>query len=205
MTAERAREENTPHTGGVDDIGMSILSLVAHNEEKYEEPVGKTRLRKTFFLMTEELPCFRSRLNYKPKNHGPYSDTLEKCMAYLIDRDMLDERHESGYKKNLYITEHGRKLLGGALSNIGNDVIILLPQINDFLNGMSHDEMLAYVDLKYPGMAKNSDKYHDLIKPNALIPVMGLIEKRKITAQCGAELLGITYTEMYKKLGERLE
>ena len=172
---------------------------------KNTEPVGKTRLQKTFFLMTKELPCFKPRLNYKPKDHGPHSDALEKCLVYLIDRNMLDERDDLGYKKNMYITEHGRELLRGTLSKIDNDVVILLPQINDFPNGMSHDEILAYVGLKYPEIAKNSDKCHDLIKPNALILVMGLIEKRKITAQCGAELLGITYTGMYEKLDERRE
>ena len=190
-----------PGTGDVDDIGISIIALIAHNEEKYQEPIGKTRLHKTFFLLSKELPHLEPRLNYKPHNFGPHSDVLERSLDQLKCSNMVEESI-GGVYKNLHSMEQGRKMLAGVFDKIGSDVAILLPQINDFLYGMSHNEMLAYVDLKHPEMAINSDKYHNFIKPQAFDFVLALMEKGKITSQRGAELLGIRYTEMRKKMRE---
>lgn len=200
MAAERAHA-GRPGTGGVDDIGTSILALIAHNEEKYQEPIGKARLHRAFFLLSRELPRLGPRLDYRPRNSGPRSGALERALDRLKGSNMVGEGIEDGCK-NLHSTERGRGMLAGVFGKIGGDVAVLLPQINDFLYGMSRDEMLAYVGLKYPETAANSGRYHNFIKPQAFDFVLALKEKGKITSQRGAELLGIRYTEMRKRMRE---
>ncbi|CAI9831176.1 MAG: hypothetical protein MPI95_05380 [Nitrosopumilus sp.] len=189
-------EDPKPGAGPLSEIGMYVVVLMGQNKE----PIGKTRLHKTFFLLSRDVPGFESRFDYEPDIYGPYSRVLELTLKTLQDEGVIEADAGSGSYRYMRLTKYGNGLFDQFADKIDGNVAGLLSEYNELFDGMTHDELLAYIDSMYPEMAVNSEKYKNQIRPRLPEHVIKLVQKEKITSQRGAELLEIPYSEMRKML-----
>ncbi|MDA7949768.1 MAG: hypothetical protein MPJ78_20155 [Hyphomicrobiaceae bacterium] len=158
--------------------------------------MDKTRIQKTFFILTRDLARLAPDFDFRPDDCGPFSRALESALQRLKDQGLVSYDNRSKYAKPVKLEEKGKRVCDADGKDLDKAIGDNLDECIDLFEGLEHDEMLAFVGSMFPEMAVKSDEYGKRIKPNLQAYVVNLIKKDKITTGRGAELLKIPYIEM---------
>ena len=180
------------------EIGMGVLKLL----EKYEKPMNKTRIHKTFFIMTKDMTRLAPDFDFKPDDYGPFSQVLESTLRGLKNDGLVYYNEKSKYAKPVSLETEGKIVCDEEGNKLDKEIIERFPDYIEIFEGLEHDEMLAFVDSMFPEMAVNSKKFKNEIEPHLQTFIVNLINKEKITVGRGAQLLKIPYSEMKDHLRE---
>ena len=103
-----------------------------------------------------------------------------------------------GDSPGMSLTAVGRALYGRAGGRIDGRALLGLRAYCALLNGMSDDEMHAFVSLAHPGMSAKSGGHMECLDLKQSI--VSLVEKKKITPHRGAELLDVPHIEIMNEI-----
>lgn len=148
--------------------------------------MGRTKLQKMVFLLSEVSDDMVERCGYGADKYGPYSEIVGEAARYLGEIGVLRLDDRDG---GIAITPMGRRVAEGIAEGEDDDALDAIDACKDMLNDLPTDEVLAYVYSSYPDMARRSVVY-DRIMRNLERHVMSMLKKEKISSERAAELLG---------------
>ena len=176
------------------DVPKYIILLVYANNEPL---MGKTKLQKSIFLLSDEIDAVKEDCSYEPDNYGPYSEVVDYELRDLEEVGVIHSSHGK-----IEMTRMGREIAEELVKKEDRSVLSILSKQKAFLNDLTTNEVLAYIYAAYPEMTSESIKIGEL-KPKMEDYIAALVKKQKISLQRAAELLEISTVQAAKKISSK--
>lgn len=158
---------------------------------------GKLWLQKEMFLISRAIPELAADLGYEPSLKGPMSEALEWNVDQLVSVDLLRQEGHA-----FAITESGSACARIASREIEPKRREVIEEAKELLNGLTKDELLAFVYFLYPDMVTESEELGELL-PRRKQLAARLFEKRKVGLEKGARIAGLDVQEFASLLGKQ--
>ncbi|MDO9326222.1 MAG: hypothetical protein Q7T80_14825 [Methanoregula sp.] len=171
----------------LNDLDLAILQLLhAGNDAPLK---GEVAFQKEMFLIADYIEKIRELAKFIPHTFGPYSEVAEKGMRNLKSLGLVEEKYHE-----YQITPHGVAALGKAKSAFTAEQVEAIQDYKEFLNDLSRDEILLFVNVSYPDFIEKSAVYDRVIRKR--IPTaISLYKKEKVSLEKAAFLAGLPVEE----------
>ena len=164
-----------------DPLRRLVVLLAASNGG---EPIrGRIKLQKIVFMLTHRKGWKCGPCGYVAGGYGPHSDIVEEEASRLEDAGILRTDGE-----DVSITHLGGEVAGRIADGEDRCALARIDECKDVFNGMTADEILAYVYSTYPDMAARSPTY-DRIMSDKERHTVSMLVKGKIALGRAAEIL----------------
>ena len=177
-----------------DELQKFLILLADANNEPI---MGRTKLQKMMFLLSDKIDEIKEQSSYDADNYGPYSEVVDEESRYLEQIGVFFTS-----PGEIYLTKEGKEIAKEIAKKENKKILHVLSEYKKFLNDLSNKELLAYVYSAYPDMTEESVEY-DNLKPNMENYILSLVKKQKISSQRAAELLHQTQNYVIKKMKEK--
>lgn len=159
---------------------------------------GLLWLQKEIFLLQDIFPSLAEQLDFEPYPTGPHSEIVANELEELRRSNLL---MTGG---NFCLTERGKIFANYLLQITNQREIQKIEEFKELLNGLSKDELLAFIYFSYPvtEIEKESVEYKRILLKRIKI-ALSLYEKDKISAQKAAQIAGENlqdFIESYNKV-----
>jgi len=120
--------------------------------------VGKVRLQKLIFLISQDLKELRNELDFEAYKYGMYDQTIEDILEGLeLDGFIVvDENNE------VKLTSKGVEKAEMLLKSFTEREIKTIEEVKELFEGLSEDEILALLYSKFPEFSKYSEKLREI-------------------------------------------
>jgi len=178
----------------LDDI-HNVMILLANADD---EPIrGQLKLQKMIYLLADRLDEIREQTDYGSDMLGPYSEFVDEEYNFLKDIGVF-----SSNPKSIFLTSEGKDVAKELAAKEKPHVIKYIQDFKKFLNDLTSNELLCFVYSAYPEMTSESVEYERL-KPIMEDTLLGLVKKKKISAEKASELLNKKIEYIIKKLKDK--
>ena len=184
----------------ISELEKYIILLLHINENQDSKPDnspinGKTRFQIVMYMIGDSYKEIREQSNYIINNGIPYSSILDNKLKDLIQMNLvvIDNYNniKLSNKGSKYAKIITKEIDKNKLLNVYGDydkITKVLSDYKEFVNNITHDELLSYVYSAYPETINRSTTYQKL-EPHIEDHIFALLERRKFSSGRTAELL----------------
>ncbi len=143
-------------------------------------------LQKVIFISSRCLPdILDGSFFFETHKKGPYSKDIDETVMDFTSNGLV-------CSKNLLLTDKGKCVYDFINEKIKDPLKSSLDYWKKFCYDLTEDEFLTFIYYSYPDTVENSEVV-DRIQKDAVKNTISLVNKDKITAGRGAELLEMRY------------
>jgi len=134
-----------------------ILAVLATSPDYQYTPV---QLQKIFFLLDRNLDNqvkYTPHFNFIPYHYGPFDKGVYEDLNELELEGLVEIKY-TGFNnlKNYHLTKEGSILGEKELENIDKKYVDYIKRVNDFVRGLSFEQLIKAIYKEYPDMKVNS-------------------------------------------------
>lgn len=168
-----------------EDLRILTLMISAY-KGKIE---NKMRLHKIVFLISKNHPELEKFADFEAYYYGPYSESIESALDYLVSNGFLEEINKGKSRKSYIVTPQGKKIADKLIKEFP-EVYSEISELYKVIDILTDDELLALVYFSYPEYAKES-KIYDKIREKRVELAVSLYQKGVISLGKAAEIAGM--------------
>lgn len=157
-----------------------LLALAIEPTEGIPKEVDIVHLNKIIKLYLSE--SSRIDIEFSNYNMGAVSYEVEETLNLLQDIDIIEKNEKKRYR----LTELGENVIIGIIENTPIEDINKLEYAKNTLNGLSYNELLYYMYMKFPDTKENSTQINKLSRMKKRL-IHNLLEKGIIDQETAEE------------------
>ncbi len=150
---------------------------------------GKLWIQKMFFELAKVFDSLKEELDYYAYLYGPFSEALD---------EFIDMMENSGLIRNLQLTREGFKVAEHEWREASSEERKIVEKVGKFLHSLDEDELILYIYVTSPEMAKRSDIREKILKRRSEI-ALRMLKEGKVSLGLAAKLAGISITKMRER------
>ena len=171
-----------------------VILVLLYLREK--SPIlGKLRLQRMIFLISQDLEKLKEELDFEPHKYGMYDQTIDNALEWLEQDGFIT------IDKNITLTKKGIEKAEEILKDFSEEEIEIIEEVKELFENLSESEILALLYFKFPEFAKYSEKLDKITKKRKELAI-SLYKKGKISIGAASEIAGVSikeFMEMLKK------
>jgi len=196
------------------DFEEMILKDIEKNEGKLyilfllnslnQQPIlGKTKLMKELFFISNNVPSLEKLFSFEADNYGPSSDVVSRFLEDLTLFEIISLNNKSKSSSSDYfeysLTDFGKRILESIKDKAVDTELI--EDMKILFSGLSTDEALALTYFSFPETTVES-LVKGRIEKNRVKLALNLYKKNKVSLTKASHIAGIpidSFLELLKK------
>jgi len=168
-----------------------------------QKPIlGKTKLMKELFFISNNIPSLKKLFNFEADNYGPSSDVVSRFLEDLNRYNLVYLNNKHKHKNSNYweysLTDFGKETLNKIEDDYDRE---LINDMKTLFDGLTTDESLAITYFTFPEMTEESLVKEKIEKKREKLGLK-LYKKNKVSLAKASQIAGMSinsFLEILKK------